>query len=149
AGLDNCCSRVFMREAAALRRDRRFEGSARPYPERADPDAFWLDHRLSEAYGYFSSRLFSTDGRLARQVERLEARSKEIAGLSDGCLRERAAALRAPLLREGFAPAIVVQFFALVGEAASREIGHRHYPVQLMGGQVLLDGGLAEMEAGE
>jgi preprotein translocase subunit SecA len=138
-----------MLETAALRRGNGLEGSAGPYPERAEPDAFWLDRKLSEAYGYLAPRLLPTGPRLARQSERVEAQAKEIAGLSDRRLRERAEVLRGPLLRDGFAPAVVAQAFALAREAASRRIGLRHYPVQLMGGQALLDGTLAEMEAGE
>lgn len=39
--------------------------------------------------------------------------------------------------------------FALVREAASRSLGHGHYPSQLVGGLALLEGHLAEMGTGE
>ena len=51
--------------------------------------------------------------------------------------------------REGFAPGLVGESFALVREAASRTLGRRHYDPQLMGGWALLQGRLVEMETGE
>ncbi len=39
--------------------------------------------------------------------------------------------------------------FALVREAAKRTLGQRHYDVQLIGGMVLHNGGIAEMKTGE
>jgi preprotein translocase subunit SecA len=57
--------------------------------------------------------------------------------------------LRAPLLRRGFQPELAARAFALVRAAAERTLGMRHFPVQLMGGQVMLAGMLAEMETGE
>ena len=44
---------------------------------------------------------------------------------------------------------ILTHAFATVREAAVRTIGLRHYPVQLVGGQVLHDGRIAEMRTGE
>ena len=39
--------------------------------------------------------------------------------------------------------------FAVVREAARRTLGQRHYDVQLVGGMVLHEGGIAEMRTGE
>ena len=44
---------------------------------------------------------------------------------------------------------VLVPVFATVREAAVRTIGLRHYPVQLIGGQVLHAGRIAEMRTGE
>ena len=63
--------------------------------------------------------------------------------------RCRRAACARGLRRDGFAPELVGQCFALVREAASRTIGQRHYDVQLMAGWALLQGKLVEMETGE
>jgi preprotein translocase subunit SecA len=45
--------------------------------------------------------------------------------------------------------AAVSECFALVREVCSRQLGLRHYPVQLMGGYAMLCGTLAEMQTGE
>jgi preprotein translocase subunit SecA len=52
-------------------------------------------------------------------------------------------------MRNGFSTELAARAFALVRCAAGRTLGLRHFPVQLMGGQVMLEGMLAEMETGE
>ncbi|HAM36671.1 MAG TPA: preprotein translocase subunit SecA [Elusimicrobia bacterium] len=44
---------------------------------------------------------------------------------------------------------LLPEAFALVREASRRAIGLRHYDVQLLGGMVLNEGGIAEMKTGE
>jgi preprotein translocase subunit SecA len=44
---------------------------------------------------------------------------------------------------------ILVDVFALVRESARRTLGERHHDVQLIGGQVLFNKGIAEMRTGE
>src|SRR6185503_20166058 len=44
---------------------------------------------------------------------------------------------------------ILEDAFAVVREAAKRTLGQRHYDVQLVGGMVLHQGGIAEMRTGE
>jgi preprotein translocase subunit SecA len=58
-------------------------------------------------------------------------------------------AMRARLRREGLAPQIIGECFALIREAATRTIGQRHYDSQLLAGWALLQGKLVEMETGE
>jgi preprotein translocase subunit SecA len=64
-------------------------------------------------------------------------------------LRERAAAVGRQLRRQGFTDPLVSQAFALVREAASRTLDQRHFPEQIVGGRVLLEGQIAEMQTGE
>ncbi|HDI59963.1 MAG TPA: prepilin peptidase [Desulfobacteraceae bacterium] len=69
--------------------------------------------------------------------------------LTDAQLLLTADALRPRLRREGLTRELVAQAFALVREAAGRHLGIPHFDVQLIGGQVLLSGMVAEMETGE
>jgi preprotein translocase subunit SecA len=57
--------------------------------------------------------------------------------------------MRARLRRNGFAPGLVGECFAVVREAATRAISQRHYESQLLAGWALLQGKLVEMETGE
>ena len=41
------------------------------------------------------------------------------------------------------------EVFAVVREAGKRTLGMRHFDVQIMGGQVLYEGRIAEMKTGE
>jgi preprotein translocase subunit SecA len=70
-------------------------------------------------------------------------------GLADGALRVYADDLRGQLRREGLRRDLVARTFALVREMAERKIGLRPFDVQLMGGWVLLNGMIVEMETGE
>ncbi|MBI4948289.1 preprotein translocase subunit SecA [Candidatus Berkelbacteria bacterium] len=56
--------------------------------------------------------------------------------------------LRKKLLNE-LLENFIVEAFALVREASKRSIGLRHFDVQLIGGMVLHDGKIAEMQTGE
>ena len=69
--------------------------------------------------------------------------------LSPEELRERSAAIGHELRRQGFTDPLVSQAFALVREAAGRTLGQRHFPEQIIGSRVLLEGQIAEMQTGE
>jgi preprotein translocase subunit SecA len=119
------------------------ERACAAYAERADPRDGAFDRRLLA----FTSRIkrpFSTALRKAEQVANLVEKIEAPADL-----KEAADELRAPLLRRGFEPDLVARAFALVRAAGERTLGMRHFPVQLMGGHVMLCGMLAEMETGE
>ncbi|MGE5408975.1 MAG: preprotein translocase subunit SecA, partial [Syntrophothermus sp.] len=91
-------------------------------------------------------RKFKAYQKRAEAINRFEP---EMEALSDGELREEADALR-ERAREGESlDDLLPEAFALTREAARRTIGQRHYDVQLIGGMVLNDGGIAEMRTGE
>jgi len=119
------------------------ERACAAYAERSDPRDSALDRHLlaltSRLKRPFSTALRKA-GRVADLVEGIRIPSD---------LGEAAEELRAPLLRHGFRPELAARAFALVRAAAERTLGMRHFPVQLMGGHVMLAGMLAEMETGE
>ena len=120
-----------------------------PYGERADERETRMDRFLLAA-GAGLKRPFSRALRRAAAVAALVERAQAGAdGLTDAKLRAGADELRVAFLRQGFAPELVARSFALVRAAAARTIGLRHFPVQLMGGHVMLAGMLAEMGTGE
>jgi preprotein translocase subunit SecA len=84
-----------------------------------------------------------------RRLRAVAALESQFAALDDAGLRSAIAALR-HRARSGEAPRkLAVEAFALVREAARRTIGLRHFDVQLTGGFVLVNRGLAEMQTGE
>jgi preprotein translocase subunit SecA len=64
-------------------------------------------------------------------------------------LREFADDLRLRLQRRSWPLDLVAQTFALVRKAAAQVLGMRHFDVQVMGGWILLNGMIAEMDTGE
>jgi preprotein translocase subunit SecA len=119
------------------------------YPERRAPEPGSVDRFLTESYGKVAAHFEMGSRALARRADRIEALAGDVVNLSDAELRSAAEALRGPFLRHGFEPDLVDRCFALVRETAARQLGKRHYPVQLMGGLALMDGRLAEMRTGE
>ena len=127
--------------------------NGRPYAERSEREPGWHD-RLAEflvAAAVKPARdcLRDPARALVRIVECAERHERAMCAAADSELAVRVRGMRARLRRDGFAPALVGECFALVREAASRTIGQRHYDPQLMGGWALLQGKLIEMETGE
>ncbi|MCP4388448.1 MAG: prepilin peptidase, partial [Gammaproteobacteria bacterium] len=56
---------------------------------------------------------------------------------------------RSQLHRQGLQPALMIEAFAVIREAAGRVLGKRHFDVQLYGGWLMMNGMLAEMGTGE
>src|SRR5579864_7980679 len=83
------------------------------------------------------------------RVEAVNALEKELEGLSDEALRARTEAFRKELAEGKDLDDILVPAFATVREASKRTLGQRHFDVQLIGGMVLHEGGIAEMRTGE
>jgi len=127
----------------------RHDRGSGPYPERRDDVPGTLDRVLTETYSRLVAKLGRGAGSLAQRLPQIEAAGRELETGSDSELREAAEALRRPLLRDGFEPALIARSFALVREIAQRKLGMRHYPVQLMGGLAVMQGCLAEMQTGE
>ncbi len=85
---------------------------------------------------------------LAEQVGAFE---DAIAALSDDELRAKTDEFRGRIDPEdpSSLDAITAEAFAVVREAAKRSLGLRHYDVQIVGGDVLHEGAVAEMKTGE
>ncbi|MFE1603075.1 preprotein translocase subunit SecA [Methylobacterium sp. ID0610] len=83
------------------------------------------------------------------RVAAINALEPEMEALSDEALRARTDALKAELAAGKSLDDILVPAFATVREAAKRVLGQRHFDVQLIGGMVLHEGGIAEMRTGE
>jgi preprotein translocase subunit SecA len=83
------------------------------------------------------------------KVAAINALEAEIAALSDEALRARTDEFRAELAAGRSLDELLVPAFATVREAAKRVLGQRHFDVQLIGGIVLHEGGIAEMRTGE
>jgi len=119
------------------------------YPEREDPRLSWLDRAGERAAGVVIRRLRVLRRRWHRLPRLVAAQGRRLRHLDDREILGAAADLRPLLRREGFREELVARSFALVREAARRAVGMSHFDVQLIGGWVLLNGMVAEMETGE
>ena len=87
--------------------------------------------------------------KLAPLKDRVNAMEPEYQGFSDGQLRDKTAEFRSRLAGGESLDDLIPETFAAVREAARRNLGQRHYNVQLTGGMVLHQGQIAEMKTGE
>ena len=103
--------------------------------------------------GILDKILRAGEGKKVRAIEALvpeiNALEPEVEKLSDEALAHRTIEFREQLDNGADLDDILVDAFAVVREAARREIGQRHYDVQLMGGAALHFGWVAEMRTGE
>jgi len=103
--------------------------------------------------GILDKILRAGEGKKVRAIEGLvpeiNALEPEIERLSDEALAHRTIEFREQLANGADLEDILVDAFAVVREAARREIGQRHYDVQMMGGAALHFGWVAEMKTGE
>ena len=88
-------------------------------------------------------------GKIRPIVDRINALEGEIQQLSDAQLHGKTEEFRSRLQHGESLDDLLVEAFAVVRETARRNLGQRHYDVQLIGGVVLHRGNIAEMRTGE
>ncbi len=87
--------------------------------------------------------------KLRPKVDEINALEPEFTRLSDQELKDKITEFKARYDAEESLDELLPETFAAVREAARRNIGERHFDVQLMGGMVLHQGKIAEMATGE
>jgi len=99
------------------------------------------------------SKLFDSNSRTLKRLEeyvkKINALEPEISKLSDDELKRKTSEFKQRLERGATLDDLLVESFAVVREVAKRTLGMRHFDVQLMGGIVLHQGKIAEMQTGE
>jgi preprotein translocase subunit SecA len=82
-------------------------------------------------------------------VEQINNLEKDLEKLSAQELKNKTQDLVARRKKNELLDTLLPEAFALIREAAKRTIGQRHFDVQILGGLVLAQGGIAEMKTGE
>lgn len=86
---------------------------------------------------------------LREQVKKINAFEPDMQALSDVDLKAKTDEFRRRIADGETLDKLLHEAFAVVREAGVRSLGMRHFDVQLMGGIVLHQGGIAEMRTGE
>ncbi len=98
----------------------------------------------------FISKIFKSDRELRKTVDQINALEAEIKEFSNERLLEDSNSLRRLIQENKLSlDEALPRAFALVRETAKRNLGQRHFDVQLMGGIILHQGKIAEMRTGE
>ena len=120
-----------------------------PYPQREDARDSWLDRAAASLGGVIRQRAFGRNPGHRDFLALVDAEGRQLAGLTDSQIRDGVPELRRRLYSEGLEEALMARSFAMVREIAGRRLGMRPFDVQILGGRVMLDGKIAEMETGE
>ncbi len=101
---------------------------------------------LKKVFGSRNDRLIK---QYSQTVKRINAFEPQIQALSDEALRAKTDEFRQRHANGESLDDLLPEAFAVVREAGKRELGMRHFDVQLIGGMVLHYGKIAEMRTGE
>ena len=101
---------------------------------------------LIKIFGSRNERLIKSYMTVPRETAVYE---DEVRQLDDETLQGKTAAFKAALAAGKKPEEILPEAFAVVREAAKRNVDMRHFDVQLIGGDVLFEGKIAEMATGE
>jgi len=101
---------------------------------------------LVKVFGSRNERLVKAYSVIAKQAGEFE---QQIQKLDDDGLKAKTAEFKAKLKAGTKAEDILPEAFAVVREAARRNVKMRHFDMQLIGGNVLYEGKIAEMVTGE
>ena len=119
------------------------------YPQRDDLRDGWLDRAAAGWVGVVRQRAYGRRPGHQEFLARVNAEAAHLGELTDKQIAEGVPELRRRLYSEGLDEALVARTFAIVREIATRRLGMRPFDVQLLGGRVMLEGKIAEMETGE
>jgi preprotein translocase subunit SecA len=102
----------------------------------------------------FAKKIFGSSNdrkvkQMAQRVQLINALEPKTQAMSDAELRAMTETFKDRLAAGETLDKIMNEAFAVVREAAKRTLGQRHYDVQLIGGMILHQGGIAEMRTGE
>ena len=96
---------------------------------------------LRKVFGSRNDRLLK---KLKKSVDAINALEAEYEKLSDEALKNKTAEFRERLDKGESLDSLIIEAFATVREASKRVYGMRHFDVQMLGGQVLHEGKIAE-----
>jgi preprotein translocase subunit SecA len=88
-------------------------------------------------------------GRLRKTLLATNVLEPQISALSDAALQAKTPEFKERLAKGESIDELLPEVFAVCREAAKRVLDMRHFDVQIMGGQVLHEGKVAEMKTGE
>jgi preprotein translocase subunit SecA len=105
-----------------------------------------LSKAMVKMFGSRNERLIKSYMTVAEQAGQYEP---QIQALDDEALKQKTAQFKAQIAQGTQAEQLLPEAFAVVREAAKRNVAMRHFDVQLIGGHVLYEGNIAEMATGE
>jgi len=119
------------------------------YPQAADLEEGKFERFAAPATGFVTRSVRARASRFTPIVDRIGKEGEPLRQKSDAALREMARELRGELRSSHADTDTWARSFALIRELAQRTLGMSQYDVQLIGGWIMLEGMVAEMQTGE
>ncbi len=105
-----------------------------------------INKTLVKVFGSRNERMVKAYSVIAQRAVEFEEQIKQF---DDEALKAKTAEFKVAIKAGTRAEDILLEAFAVVREAARRNVGMRHFDVQIIGGNVLYEGKIAEMATGE
>lgn len=119
------------------------------YPQRPASDESRFERALAGMVRGLRPPPAARRGSWARFLRMVNSHSDALADAGKNRLADHIENAKRRLNNDGLTQAAIAQAFAVVREVAGRELGMRHFDVQLIGGWIMMEGMLAEMRTGE
>jgi preprotein translocase subunit SecA len=119
------------------------------YPERQDSKELFLNKLAAQVNHFFFDRFRYRSDQFHRILPLVNELRGTFLNIKPETLQAEKDTLTIQLRREGITLEKSARAFALIREVARRQLGISHYDVQLIGGWIMLQGIVAEMETGE
>ncbi|MDL1983035.1 MAG: preprotein translocase subunit SecA [Deltaproteobacteria bacterium] len=119
------------------------------YPERGDRESGLIDRSFSVLQGTLARLSIDRQNGLKKIVAAIGRQGETLKTFNSASITALTSELRKKFRVQGLSAQLCMHSFALIREMSARTLQQRHYDVQLMGGWVMLQGQLAEMETGE
>lgn len=119
------------------------------YPQRQEEQPGELERMGRAVLARIGESTSGREYRLASVAQRVDRAAQGLSGLDDAAFDEVVQQVRESLQRDGLTDTRILQSFALIRELSARQLGLRHYDVQLLGAWIIVKGNLAEMATGE
>lgn len=119
------------------------------YPQKMGGDLTDLEQNITRIFEQFK-RSYGRKNYSQNHVSKQVCQHQEaLHGVSENELTQAVDDIRVQLHRHGLKKPLILKAFSIIREASFRVLGKAHYPVQLYGGWLMINGMLAEMETGE
>ena len=119
------------------------------YPHRKNTDKGWIEEFLRGLLSFSSKPEAAHKKHWQKFTQRVEAMDKPLSKMSERGLDSWILDIKKKLYSKGLSEEITARAFATIREVAGRELGMKHFDSQLIGGWVMLQGMIAEMQTGE
>ena len=119
------------------------------YPYRQEQESGKLEEFLGSLNVFVSKPEAARKKHWKQFTRRVQAMDKPLSKLSERGLDNWILDIKKKLRSKGLSEEITARAFATIREAAGRQLGMKHFDSQLIGGWVMLQGMVAEMQTGE